>query len=191
MAESAENDDDEIQICLKQKRYSDAFELLLSRYRNKMIRLAYSMLGDLALAEDTAQDAGVRIWRALPAYRGESSISTWVYAITRNTSLSALASMKRRSTRVPRSSDDPELRRITENIPVQEEHSGPDLSGVLQQLPDNHRQAVMLFYMEDKSYGEVAAMMDLPIGTVRTYLHRAKKALAAGLLEDKLRRVQP
>lgn len=191
MAESAEKDDDDIQICLKQKRYSDAFELLLSRYRNKMIRLAYSILGDLALAEDTAQDAGVRIWRALPAYRGESSISTWVYAITRNTSLSSLASMKRRSTRLPRSSDDPELRRIAESIPVQEDHSGPDLSGVLRQLPDNHRQAVMLFYMEDKSYGEVAAMMDLPIGTVRTYLHRAKKTLAAALLEKKLRRVQP
>src|SRR5882724_2867323 len=187
MADSAEKNDDDIQICLKQKHYSDAFELLLSRYRNKMIRLAYSMLGDLALAEDTAQDAGVRIWRALPAYRGESSISTWVYAITRNTSLSALASMKRRSTRVPRSSDDPELRRIAENIPVREEHSGLDLSGVLQQIPDNHRQAVMLFYMEDKSYGEVAAMMGLPIGTVRTYLHRAKRALAQALLEEKLR----
>jgi len=191
MADSAEKNDDDIQICLKQKHYSDAFELLLSRYRNKMIRLAYSMLGDLALAEDTAQDAGVRIWRALPAYRGESSISTWVYAITRNTSLSALASMKRRSTRVPRSSDDPELRRIAENIPVREEHSGLDLSGVLQQIPDNHRQAVMLFYMEDKSYGEVAAMMGLPIGTVRTYLHRAKRALAQALLEEKLRGVQP
>ena len=191
MADSAEKNDDDIQICLKQKHYSDAFELLLSRYRNKMIRLAYSMLGDLALAEDTAQDAGVRIWRALPAYRGESSISTWVYAITRNTSLSALATMKRRSTRAPRSSGDPEMHRIAENIPVQEDHSGPDLSGVLQQLPDNHRQAVMLFYMEDKSYGEVAAMMGLPIGTVRTYLHRAKRALAAALLEEKLKRAQP
>jgi len=193
MAESSENNDEDIQIRLNERRYDDAFELLLTRYRNKIIRLAYSMLGNAVLAEDTAQDVCVRIWRALPTYRGESSVSTWVYAITRNTSLTALAVMIRTSNRVPLSSDDPDLRRIAENIPAPaaKEYSGPDLTRVLQQLPDKHRQAVVLFYMEERSYGDVAAMMDLPVGTVKTYLHRARKALAGALLEDKLKRTQP
>jgi RNA polymerase sigma-70 factor (ECF subfamily) len=134
------------------------------------------MTGNSSQAEDAAQDVCVRIWRALPAYRGESSVSTWVYAITRNTCLTAIAAMKRTSDRNPPSGDDRNLQQFAENIPAPEPkaHSGPDLSHAMQQLPENYRQAVMLFYMEERSYVEVAAMMALPIGTVRTYLHRAK-----------------
>ena len=187
MAEDSENSDDDVRIRLKQGLYDDAFELLLERYRNKIMRLAYSMLGDSSQAEDAAQDVCVRIWRALPAYRGESSVSTWVYAITRNTCLTEIAAMKRTSDRTPLSGDDPNLRQFAENIPAPEPnaHSGPDLSYAMQQLPEKYRQAVMLFYMEEKSYVEVAAMMALPIGTVRTYLHRAKKALAVSLMTEK------
>jgi RNA polymerase sigma-70 factor (ECF subfamily) len=192
MAASPDDTDEDIRVCLNQGRYSEAFELVLARYRNKIIRLAYSVLRDLALAEDTAQDVCVRIWHALPAYRGESSVSTWVYAITRNTSLTAIARLKRNSTRAPLSSDDPDLRRIAANIPAPplRKHSGPDLSGVLLQLPDKHRQAVILFYMEERSYVEVATMMGLPVGTVKTYLHRARKALAGAILRDKVERTK-
>jgi RNA polymerase sigma-70 factor (ECF subfamily) len=187
MAEAPDISDDDIRIRLSQGLYEDAFELLLERYRNKIMRLAYSMIGNSAQAEDAAQDVCVRIWRALPGYRGDSSVSTWVYAITRNTCLTAIAAMKRTSVLNSLAGDDPNLQQLAENIPAPEpkEQSGPDLSHAMQQLPENYRQAVMLFYMEEKSYVEVAAMMELPIGTVRTYLHRAKKALSVALMNEK------
>lgn len=82
----------QIRACLDQKRYREAFDLLLPEYRNRVFRLAFAMLGDRAAAEDTAQDVFVRIWKALAGFRGQSSLSTWIYAITRNTCLTALRS---------------------------------------------------------------------------------------------------
>src|SRR2546430_15201500 len=89
----------EIRACLDQKQYRDAFDRLLPEFQNKVFRLAYAMLGEAGAAEDMAQDVFVRIWRALPGYRGQSSLSTWIYAITRNTCLTALrkVGMKGRS----------------------------------------------------------------------------------------------
>src|SRR5690242_10418138 len=80
----------EIRACLDQKRYEEAFDLLLPEFQNKVFRLAYAMLGDAARAEDLAQDVFLRAWKALPGFRGQSSVSTWIYAITRNACLTAL-----------------------------------------------------------------------------------------------------
>src|ERR1041385_8452755 len=82
----------EIRACLDQKRYREAFDLLLAEYRNKVFRLCSSMLGDSTQAEDLAQDVFMRIWKALAGFRGQSSLSTWIYAITRNTCLTAIQS---------------------------------------------------------------------------------------------------
>jgi RNA polymerase sigma-70 factor (ECF subfamily) len=82
----------EIRACLDQKRYQEAFDLLLPEYQNKVFRLAFAMLGDAALAEDTAQEVFVRVWKAIAGFRGQSSISTWIYAIARNACLTALRS---------------------------------------------------------------------------------------------------
>jgi RNA polymerase sigma-70 factor (ECF subfamily) len=60
-----------------------------------------------------------------------------------------------------------------------------DLPGLLSKVPEKHRQVVMLFYMEEKSYEEVARQLDLPIGTVKTYLYRARKTLMSLLLQEK------
>ncbi len=78
--------DEEIRTHIDAKRYTEAFELVLAQYQNKVFRLACSILGNQSVAEETAQEIFVRIWRALPGYRGLASISTWVYAIARNTS---------------------------------------------------------------------------------------------------------
>src|SRR5580693_1796363 len=66
---------------------NQAFERLLDEYRDKVFRLACSILGDEAAAEDAAQEVFLRIWKALPDFRGDSSVSTWIYAIARNTCL--------------------------------------------------------------------------------------------------------
>ena len=66
---------------------NQAFERLLYEYRDRVFRLACSLLGDEAAAEDAAQEIFLKIWKALPSFRGESSLSTWIYAIARNTCL--------------------------------------------------------------------------------------------------------
>jgi RNA polymerase sigma-70 factor (ECF subfamily) len=74
------------------------FEQLLKAYEGKVLRLCFAMLGNRALAEETAQEVFLRIWRALGAFRGEASLSTWVYAITRNACLTAVERMKTAAT---------------------------------------------------------------------------------------------
>ena len=81
---------------LVRKRFTEAFELAISAYGDRMLGLAFSILRDRAEAEDAVQDVMVRIWRALPQFRGDSAISTWIYTVTRNRCLTML---KQRSPR--------------------------------------------------------------------------------------------
>ena len=169
--------EEEIRTCLDQGYYQEAFELVVARYQNKVFRLACSMLGNEALAEETAQEVFLRVWKALGGYRGQASLSTWIYAITRNTCLSALrtsAGKQMLSLEEPAVLAAAEARTGAAAEPAQ-----LDVAALLAQLPDKHRQVLTLFYMEGKSYEEVARLLDWPMGTVKTYLHRARKQLAA------------
>ena len=135
------------------------------------------MLGNRAVAEETAQDVFVRVWRSLPGFRGESSLSTWIYSIARNTCLTALHKSAEARTE---SLEIPGVRRAAESIrsdAVRPDRT-PDLMRLVAALPEHYRQVVLLFYMQEKSYEEVAAMLDLPLGTVKTYLHRARLQLS-------------
>jgi RNA polymerase sigma-70 factor (ECF subfamily) len=168
----------QIRACLDQKRYREAFDLLLPEYQNRVFRLAFAMLGDQAAAEDTAQDVFVRIWKALAGFRGQSSLSTWIYAITRNTCLSALrsAAAKREI-----SLEEPGVGQAVESsgaVSEPAERSGVDLVRLMAELPEKHQQVLRLYYMEERSYEEVARLLDLPMGTVKVSLHRARKQLA-------------
>jgi RNA polymerase sigma-70 factor (ECF subfamily) len=177
--------DEEIRTRLAAQRYTEAFELVLLQYQNKIFRLAYSMLGNRELAEEAAQEIFVRIWRALPGYRGLASISTWIYTIARNTCLTALKSDSGRRTL---SLDEPKVRDAAEGRRAMQrgEPRGPDLPYLVSRLPEKYRRVIMLYYMEERSYEEVARLLDLPLGTVKTYLHRAKKELAAALQHTKM-----
>jgi RNA polymerase sigma-70 factor (ECF subfamily) len=148
---------------------TEAFEALLAAYQDKVFRLCYSMLGDRAQAEDAAQESFLRIWKALDRYRGDAALGTWIFAITRNVSLTAITKRAAHP-----SAPIEEAERVTPQAPDRER----DVAPLVAQLPENYRQVIMLFYLEDKSYEEVARMLDLPVGTVKTYLHRARKQLA-------------
>jgi RNA polymerase sigma-70 factor (ECF subfamily) len=177
----------EIRTRLGQKRYREAFELLVSEYQDKVFRLAYAMLGNRALADETAQDIFVRIWKALGGYRGQASLSTWIYSIARNTCLTA---RKRNAAREALSIDEPDVRLAAEMQRAGGRSQGEtlDLPFLLGQLPERHRQALILFYLEERSYEEVARLLDLPMGTVKAYLHRARKELAAAVVESRMTR---
>ena len=165
---------------------AEEFERIVREYQDKIFRLALSMLGDRAAAEDTAQDVLVRVWKGLPVFRAESSLSTWIYSITRNTCLTALGRGGPRTV----SLEDPASRREAERRSGAGWSTAPshDVGELLERLPSKYRQVVVLFYMQEKSYDEVARMLGLPMGTVKTYLFRARKILAEELSRERVRK---
>lgn len=163
---------------LQAKQYREAFALLLPRYRDKVFRLIFSMLRDRALAEDCTQDVLLRVWKALPGFAGQSQLSTWIYAIAKNGALSEIR--KRKPTVSLDQNDDedsynPAVAALA--APEADDSATVSVGQMLDQLPERYRQAVVLFYMEDKSYEQTAASLGLPLGTVKALLHRARKRL--------------
>lgn len=175
---SASQTDADIHERLSSKQYREAFALLLPRYRDKVFRLIFSMLRDRALAEDCTQDVLLRVWRALPGFAGQSQLSTWIYAIAKNGALSEIR--KRKPTVSLDQNDDedsynPAVAALA--APEADDSATVSVGQMLDQLPERYRQAVVLFYMEDKSYEQTAASLGLPLGTVKALLHRARKRL--------------
>jgi RNA polymerase sigma-70 factor (ECF subfamily) len=171
--------EDDLQQRLAAQQYDAAFELLVERFKDKVFRLAFSMMRNETQAEDVAQDVFVRIWKALPGYHGGASLSTWIYTITRNTCLTEL---KKRSTRPTVSLQEPEMEAAADSIPSlqftdREPGAEMDVDTLLSELPEKYRQVITLFYLEQKAYDEVALMLGVPLGTAKTLLFRAKKEL--------------
>ena len=128
-------------------------------------------------AEEAAQEAFLRIWKGLPGFRREASVSTWIHTISRNTAL-----------RYARSNSRPAAVSLDDSVATAAEEAGPpsgpagqgllDVPYLISCLPERYRPVVILFYMEEKSYEDVSRLLDMPIGTVKTYLHRARRRLA-------------
>jgi RNA polymerase sigma-70 factor, ECF subfamily len=156
-----------------------AFERLLTRYQVKVFRLCCGMLRDVALAEDTAQEAFVRIWKALPRYNGTASLSTWIYAISRNRCLTEIARQRERLVRSSPESDNELDNVAAENSQAESVAEAQALRRLVAALPERQQQVLTLFYFEDQSHEQVAEELQMPIGTVKTLLHRAKQQLCA------------
>src|SRR5580698_5369179 len=99
-------EDSDILRLLEARQYDEAFAPLLERFKDKVFRLAFSMMRNETHAEDVTQDVLVKIWNGLPSYHGGASLSTWIYAITRNTCLTEL---KRRYRHPTGSLQEPEM----------------------------------------------------------------------------------
>ncbi len=169
---------------VRAERRDEAITLLLPAFRRKVFGLAYSILRDRESAEDVTQEVFIKVWRALPGFDGRASISTWIYTITRNASVSALRA------RHPQSSlSDPEVMEAAEaNYPGPATDVLAERAAILKivdRLPTKQRQVVLLFYMEEQSHEEVATMLAIPVGTVKTLLHRARAQLLAGATKSR------
>jgi len=170
--------DDAITELIQAGRAEAAFERLVPAYRRRVFGLAYSVLRDRGAAEDVAQEVFVKLWQALPRYDGRAQLSTWIYAITRNTAISATRRQRRSI-----SMSDPTVFEEVESRGAAPEAGLDDaaLWRSVEALPDKQRQAVTLYYQEERTVEEVAGMMGLPVNTVKTHLHRARASLAAAL----------
>ena len=171
--------DQDIRQCLERREFREAFERLVPLYSEKVFHLALSMLRNPTQAEDMTQETLFRVWKGLPGYNGSASLSTWIYTIARNTCLTEL---KKRAARPTVSLDEPDLEGARDAIPAlqstdRETGVEMDVHQMLEQLPEKYRQVISLYYLEQKSYEEVSRLLNLPLGTVKTFLYRAKKEL--------------
>ncbi|HEY2418629.1 MAG TPA: sigma-70 family RNA polymerase sigma factor [Steroidobacteraceae bacterium] len=173
---SAAPDDGDVIALLRTEGRERAFALLLPRYEHKVYRLCCALLRDGSQAQDAAQESLVRIWKALPGYDGRASLSSWIYAITRNRCLTAL---ERRRAQLAVSDDDAELDQ--QAAPEMESPEADERSAQLRELidllPERARRTLTLFYFEERSVSEVASQLGWPEGTVKTTLFRARAAL--------------
>ncbi len=154
-----------------------AFRELLSRYRKPALALAYQMLGDAEDAEDAAQEAFVRVFQAIPQFRGQAAFSTWLYRIVTNTCLGRLrrkrekVSLERVSE--PRSADSPS-QQVTDALMTRQ---------VLSMMSPTLQTVLLLRVEGGLSYREIAETLGLPMGTVRSRLSKARTAFRKLWLE--------
>ena len=158
-------------------RGQEAFERLVPVYRRRVFGLAYGILRDRAAAEDLAQEVFVKLWQALPRYDGRARLSIWIYAITRNAAVSAPRTRRRMASL----SDDAVAAEAEGVAAPGEAEEDPALRRAIERLPEKQRQAITLYYLDERSVDEVADLMGLPSNTVKTHLHRARAAVAAAL----------
>lgn len=152
-----------------------ALAAILQAYRRRVFGLAYSFVRNREAAEDVAQEVFIRVWRALPSFDARASLATWIYTIARNTSLSALRD-RRREAHVEDPATLLEAQPAAGSVESAAEQAA--LMRLVDELPDRQRQVVLLYYLQEQSHEEVASMLAMPVGTVKTLLHRARARLA-------------
>jgi RNA polymerase sigma-70 factor (ECF subfamily) len=160
------------------------FEEVYQRYRRPVWRLARRLTGSDEEALDACQEIFLRVWRGLGGFRGEARLSTWVFQIAWNY-LRAFRRSRLRRTRVlvePRLAEGEEPPDAVDPGPDPERRAGSAellerLEPAMRMLPEAHRVVLWLRDGEDLSYAEIAEVLDVPIGTVRSRLARARRAL--------------
>ena len=162
----------------EERRYA----LLVDRHKDRAMTLALRILANREEAEEAVQDAFVRAFRSLGRFRGDAEFSTWFYRILHNVAISTLR-RRGKLTHVPY---DDEAGIDLEQPPDDE---GDLLSGVEQKqmvelvgealaaLPERYRVVLSFFYIQEMKYDEIAAVLDLPMGTVKTLLFRGRESL--------------
>ena len=179
-----------------------AFRELVRRYERPVFSLLYRMVRDRALAEDLAQDTFIKVLNGLKSYRPEFKFSSWIFKVANNVAIDQLRKRGvdtishgrgarcanagracRQLTPAPRARSENPLQE------VEARELGSAIERAIGRLRPEYRSCIVLRHVEGHSYEEIAQMLDLPLGTVKTYIHRARNELR-GYLEDR-RRMKP
>jgi RNA polymerase sigma-70 factor (ECF subfamily) len=169
-----------------------AFDALVLKYQHKLVKLVMRYVRNPAEAEDIAQEAFIKAYRALPQFRGDSAFYTWLYRIAINTAKNAVVSRDRNPVEYDldrsntdesydmqgrmKDSETPEGLVLTDEI-------RSTVNAAIDALPDDLRTAIVLRELEGLSYEEIAAAMACPVGTVRSRIFRAREAIDQRLRE--------
>lgn len=154
-----------------------AFEELVRRYQGDVWRLSFQLVRNEAMADDVTQEAFVRLYRFFGRFRGDSKFTTWLFSISRNCAMDELRKAGRR-------------RRTRDRLEAQPDaetgdfRSGIEVREIVGELPLDLREPIVLIDMFGCSYKEVAAILDLPVGTVKSRVHRGREVLVERLTEQ-------
>ena len=168
---------DERLVALTRAGHDRAFEAIVERYRAPLLRHCRKLLPEGGRAEDAVQQAFLNAYRGLRRTDGEIRLRPWLHRIAHNAALDALRESGWQHDQVPESHDGVER---PEQVLERRESLGSVVSAV-NALPERQRDAIVLQAVEGRSYEEIATTLDLPLGTVKTYIHRARHELRRAL----------
>jgi len=181
-------DDRELAVMAARGR-EPAFRELLTRYERPIFSLVYRMVGDRALAEDLAQEAFIRAFNAIGTYKPSYKFSNWILKIANNHTIDHLRKRKLDTVSIhgsPHAATEQEASQtqvsvISTDEDPQQYVENRELGGQIEQaiggLREEYRVAILLRHVEGYAYEEIADIMEVPLGTVKTYLHRARAEL--------------
>jgi RNA polymerase sigma-70 factor, ECF subfamily len=180
-------------IALARKGSEKAYRELLGRYQRPVFSLVYRMVRDRELAEDIAQETFVKVFNHLGSYNPKYKFSSWIFKIASNLAIDHLRKKEPETisldgSRNAQNAEQMEATRITvesrdENPEefVMARELGAEIELAIGELRPEYRTAVLLRHVEGRPYEEIAEIMDIPLGTVKTYIHRARTELKVSL----------
>lgn len=163
-----------------------AFAQLVAETQSGVYSMAYNVLHNHEDAQDMVQEIYMRVWRALPTFRGEAKFGTWLYRIAINVCLNRRRQLRNQLLVVD---DESALDYVGAPdcepgmLAIRNERNAA-LWAAVERLPEKYRLVITLFYQQQLGYGEIARLLALPLGTVKAHLNRARQALANCLRTD-------
>jgi RNA polymerase sigma-70 factor (ECF subfamily) len=176
---------DQLLVERVQKGDKRAFDMLIMKYQHRIVSLVSRYVADTAEAQDVAQEAFIKAFRAIGRFRGDSAFYTWLYRIAINTAKNWIVAKNRRPPTSDIDAADAEQYDISSRLkdagtPENEllrEEIERTVFETISALPEDLRTAIMLREMDGMSYEEIATTMECPIGTVRSRIFRAREAI--------------
>lgn len=176
-------------VALAQRGREDAFRELVRRYERPVFSLIYRMVRDSATAEDLAQDAFIKVLNHIDKYRPEFKLSSWLFKIANNVAIDHLRRRQLDTVSVsgsPHAQTAAEVEATSFEIAdtaesaldeIEARELGTQIERAIGKLRPEYRSCILLRHVEGRSYEEIATTLDLPLGTVKTYIHRARLEL--------------
>ena len=180
-------------VALAQQGREDAFREIIRRYERPVFSLVYRMVRDREVAEDLAQDAFIRVLNHLDKYRSEFKLSSWLFKIANNVAIDHLRKRQLDTISMhgsPHAATASDIEATSIDIASGDENAldemeakelGSAIERAISQLRPEYRSCIMLRHVEGRSYEDIATTLDLPLGTVKTYIHRARHELREAL----------
>lgn len=176
----AEQDDMQL-VAASKKGDQDAFAQLVQRYQRRVFNLVYRMLQQYEEATEITQETFLAAWQGLPSFRGDARFPTWLYRIAYNCSLKSLEQRKRDKALQEALQAEQILERADSDTGADAQLEAHDRQAFIQEhlahLPTKYRIVLILRHLQDMTYEEMAEILTMPIGTIKTHLFRARNLL--------------
>jgi RNA polymerase sigma-70 factor, ECF subfamily len=184
-----EQDDPQL-VKASQRGDQDAFALLVQRHQRRVFNLSLRMVQDYEDASEVTQEAFLAAWQGLPSFRGEARFATWLYRIAYHCCLRQLEQRKRGRDLQAVIQAEQILDEMNKEQRVEGILERRDLQAIvreqMEQLPANYRVVLILRHLQEMTYEEMAAVLSMPVGTIKTHLFRARHLLKERLLAQHL-----